>query len=99
MKGKTMKKITLQVFTDPGHGWIKISLNHLKQLNLIEKITPFSFINNKHAYLEEDCDASLLIKTLEESNVSYEFRYNHSNTSSKLRYYDSYNINQAMKGI
>lgn len=94
-----MKRITLQVFTDPGHGWIKISLKHLNQLKLIDKVSTYSYINNNHAYLEEDCDASLLIKTLEENNVSYEFRYNHSNTSSKLRYYDSYNINQAMKGI
>ena len=94
-----MKKITLQVFTDPSHGWIKISLNHLNKLNLIDKITPFSFINNKHAYLEEDCDASLLIDTLKQNDIHFEFRYNHSNTSSKLRYYDSYNIDQAMKGI
>jgi len=94
-----MKKITLQVFTDPSHGWIKISLNHLNKLNLIDKITPFSFINNKHAYLEEDCDASLLIDTLKQNDIHFEFRYHHSNTSSKLRYYDQYNINQAMKGI
>lgn len=94
-----MKRITLQVLTDPSHGWIKISLNHLNKLNLIDKITPFSFINNKHAYLEEDCDASLLIDTLKQNDIHFEFRYNHSNTSSKLRYYDSYNIDQAMKGI
>jgi len=94
-----MKKITLQVFTDPSHGWIKISLKHLNQLNLIDKITLYSFINNKHAYLEEDCDASLLIDTLKQNNIHFEFRYHHSNTSSKLRYYDQYNINQAMKGI
>jgi len=94
-----MKKITLQMFTDPGHGWIKISLKHLNQLNLIDKITSYSYINNNHAYLEQDCDASLLMHTLKDNNVSYEFRYHHSNTSSKLRYYDSYNINQAMKGI
>jgi len=94
-----MNKITLQVFTDPSHGWIKISLKHLNQLNLINKITSYSYINNNHAYLEEDCDAPLLMHTLKENNVSYEFRYHHSNTSSKLRSYDSYNINQAMKGI
>lgn len=94
-----MKRITLNVYTDPGHGWIKIALKHLNKLNLIDKITPFSFINNKHAYLEEDCDASLLIDTLKQNDIHFEFRYHHSNTSSKLRYYDSYNINQAMKGI
>lgn len=94
-----MKKITLQVYTDPMHGWIKISLKHLNQLNLIDKITSYSYINNKHAYLEEDVDASLLIKTLKENNVNYQFRYNHAYGKSSLRYYNSYNIDQAMKGI
>lgn len=94
-----MRKITLNVYTDPSHGWIKIALKHLNKLNLIDKITPFSFIYNNHAYLEEDCDASLLIDTLKQNDIHFEFRYHHSNTSSKLRYYDSYNINQAMKGI
>ena len=94
-----LKRITLQVYTDPGHGWIKISLKHLNKLNLIDKITPFSFINNKHAYLEEDCDASLLIDTLKQNDIHFEFRYNHAHGKSSIRYYDQYNINQAIKGL
>lgn len=94
-----MRKITLNKFSDPAHGWIKISLKHLNQLNLIENITPFSYINNKHAYLEEDLDASRLLDRLEELNIPYSFNYYHAYGSSKIRLYDSYNINQAMKGL
>ena len=94
-----MRKITLNKFSDPAHGWIKISLKHLKELELIDQITPFSYINNKHAYLEEDLDASRLLNRLEELNIPYSFNYYDSFGSSKIRLYDSYNINQAMKGL
>lgn len=42
---------------DSGHAWLEVSVEELKQLNIVKQITPFSYINGEYAYLEEDLDA------------------------------------------
>ena len=91
-----MKRITLNKFTDPGHGWYKIDIEKLQRLGLVSKISSYSFINNNHAYLEEDDDATLLFNRLEELGIQYRVNYYHSNTKSKLRGYHSYSADKAM---
>jgi hypothetical protein len=46
-------------YSDPAHGWLKVSIEELKQLDICSKITAFSYItaDRKYAYLEEDQDA------------------------------------------
>ena len=48
---------------DGGHGWLAVKLDLLDHLGLIDRITPFSYIKGKTAYLEEDCDGSLFAAT------------------------------------
>lgn len=44
--------------SDPGHGWLLISKDQLKDVGLTEgDITPFSYQNGDVLALEEDCDA------------------------------------------
>ena len=46
---------------DAGHGWLAVKIDLLDHLGLVDRITNFSFIKGKTAYLEEDCDVSLFI--------------------------------------
>lgn len=48
--------------SDPGHGWLKVPKGELKQLGISEKITPYSYMEELHAYLEEDYDLSLFFE-------------------------------------
>ncbi len=45
-------------FADPGHGWLEVSLKELRDLNLLESISVYSYVHQGKAYLEEDCDLS-----------------------------------------
>jgi hypothetical protein len=87
-----MKSIT--IYTDPSHGWAKVSLKELSRLNIIDKISGYSYIHKKglYAYLEEDCDLSTYLKALDAKGIQYNFNTLHTNKSSKIRSYDSYTL-------
>jgi hypothetical protein len=55
----------LTFISDPGHGWLAVPLVDSAQLNLETQISPYSFINGRFAYLEEDCDYAVYIAALE----------------------------------
>lgn len=56
---------TYVVHSDPGHAWIAVPIRELFELNIADKITAFSYIKGKTAYLEEDCDLSTFFKAFE----------------------------------
>lgn len=78
------------VFTDPGHGWIKAPIALLKKLGIADQITQYSYVRGNFAYLEEDQDASTLIKALKNAGIPYEFRHHYTNNSSRVRTYPAY---------
>jgi hypothetical protein len=86
-----MKKITLRGYSDPGHGWIKVRGKVLFDLGIADKISPFSYMRNGSAFLEEDADASLLIEKLKSMGVVITMRCTTSNNRSKIRNYKSFN--------
>jgi len=47
--------------TDPGHGWLEVPLAMLRDLNIHNKISAYSYKDAVNAYLEEDCDAALFL--------------------------------------
>jgi uncharacterized protein with PIN domain len=62
--------IKLQWYSDPGHAWLKVSRADVQKLGLCaESFTHFSYQSPKGNtfYLEEDCDAPLLLDTLRRS--------------------------------
>ena len=83
------KHLKLTYFTDLGHGWLQVPTKILNELNLINAITPYSYINGSNAYLEEDCDLSTFIRKLESIHWTYEFTYKNS-SNSKIRSFDSF---------
>jgi len=85
-----MKK-TFNFYTDPGHGWIKVSRKVIEELNLLPVITHCSYVRNDFFYLEEDLDADNFIQAFEKKyGIRPKFITHVSNKSSKIRSYSSY---------
>jgi len=82
------------IYTDPSHGWAKVSLKELSRLNIIDKISSYSYIhkNGLNAYLEEDCDLSTYLKALDDKGIKFKFIEKHTDKSSKIRSYNRYTL-------
>jgi hypothetical protein len=68
-KRNQMKVIYYTYHTDPGHGWLEVGIDELILLGIGSKISSYSYINGGKAYLEEDCDMGLFIRTMEAKGV------------------------------
>ena len=73
--------LVLDYHCDSAHGWIEASFYLLDKLNLVDKITEYSYVNlDSHtAYLEEDQDASLFFDALRSNHISYNIKEVSSN--------------------
>lgn len=47
---------TFTIYTDPGHGWLKVPIAIIDSLGIGHKISAYSYMRKDYAYLEEDCD-------------------------------------------
>lgn len=56
-----METITLNLISDPGHGWCPVDASLVRDLGFADKISPYSYYHAGIVYLEEDCDFGLLI--------------------------------------
>lgn len=87
-----MSVLNLEFYSDPGHGWAKVDFSVLKQLNIADKISLFSYRKGKNVYLEEDCDYFVLIQALKANNVAYTINEHHTNQESIIRSYPLYHV-------
>lgn len=78
------------VYTDPSHGWLKVTRKKLESLGISHKISTCSYQRKDHVYLEEDCDAGIFIEALKATGKTVEFRVHNTNKRSRLRNYDCY---------
>jgi hypothetical protein len=51
--------MSLTFFEDPGHGWLRVPLELVRQLGI--EITPYSYQDRRFAYLEEDVDYGVFL--------------------------------------
>lgn len=53
---------------DPGHAWLVVPTALVKDLSIEHRISKCSYVSNEGSvlFLEEDCDALIFIKALEE---------------------------------
>ena len=81
-----------KTYSDPGHGWIAVKISLLERLGIADKITPFSYMRGKTAYLEEDCDATRFVMAYKETfGVLPQYTQNkHTNGQERIRYYARY---------
>ena len=84
------KKISIKVFADPGHAWARIPKAKLVQLGIADKISTYSYQNGANAFLEEDCDLSVLVVALRDRGYEIKFNESHANKQSKIRNYATY---------
>ena len=85
-----MRKLTLNIYSDPGHAWCKVSRKLLVELGISDQITTYSYQRNDSVYLEEDMDLGTLIVALNKAGVSVAFREFNTNKQSKIRSYNHY---------
>jgi len=89
-----MRKLTLNIYSDPGHAWCKVTRKLLVDLGISDKITTYSYQRKDSVYLEEDCDLSTLIGALKDKGVTVKFKEFHTNKQSKIRSYIHYTKHQ-----
>ena len=53
-------------YSDPSHGWMKVSIEEINQLAITQDISANSFISacGKYAFLEKDNDAQIFIQAV-----------------------------------
>ena len=101
--------ITLKKINDEGHGWVIASLGMLRTLDLVDKISSYSYIESYDykvtpddhlVYLEEDSDYTLFADAVESKGLTInldmiyvECEWN-GRTSSSILAYDSNHSNQ-----
>jgi len=81
-----MKTRSFQIYSDPGHAWVKVPKEFLRQIigNDWRKVfTCFSYERNDHVYLEEDQDAARFINWCKASNIQLVLK---ESTSRDLRW-------------
>jgi hypothetical protein len=78
------------MFTDPGHGWVRVKRDVLGRMGIEDRISRYSYQRGEYVYLEEDCDLTVLFKALELAGKKLELVQRHTNRSSKIRSYSCY---------
>ena len=68
--------LILTYHQDPEHGWIEVPAELIDRLGILNDISGYSYYSHDRQvyYLEEDADASLLIKTLKFNGYEYVLR-------------------------
>jgi len=79
------------MYSDAGHGWLKVPNALLYELMLGDKISGFSYMNATHSFLEEDCDYGEFAKAYKKAfHKSFKIKEVYS-SQSKIRDYSSFN--------
>jgi len=74
-------------YQDPGHGWVRVPLKRLQQLGIGGRISGWSYVKGRYAYLEEDCDAGIFETEFKAQVGPLELVERHTNKESAIRDY------------
>lgn len=86
-----VKEVSLKFHSDPSHGWLEVPKS-MARLHLRDKylqISSFSHMRGNTLYLEEDCDAPLLIQAMREAGLNVKFEELDTD-DSPIRQYDGF---------
>lgn len=79
-------------YIDPGHGWLAVPLKLIFDLKIAGKITSYSYMKGKTAYLEEDWDMSTFIQAYQEVyGCKPSMQLKNTDKRSPIRSYDPWN--------
>lgn len=85
--------IVCKVHADPGHRWYAVSSKVIRELDIVNEITRYSYVSNGGTivYLEEDADARLFISAAFDAGYNVTLKYaKESEKRSPIRNYRSY---------
>ncbi len=80
------------VHTDSSHGWLAVKRALLIELGLMERISMYSYERGQTVYLEEDCDAGILINELKSRGIEYSFKDGKWVDRSPIRSYYRFSV-------
>lgn len=80
-----MSEMELTFFNDPGHGWLRAPKEMLKEYGISDRITDYSYEDSQYVYLEEDCDASILLNAIEATGIKVKLIDKYSGGPSFIR--------------
>jgi hypothetical protein len=90
-----MTAIELKFYSDPGHAWMHVRRSLLVELGLEDKISGYSYQAGGDCYLEEDCDAPLVIDALKERGIEFRVTGQHTDNDSPIRGYRRFKAREA----
>lgn len=80
------KNLDLLFISDPGHGWLRVPNSLIRELRLGDKISAFSYEDERYSYLEEDCDAPKFEQVaIEHGYTIANVTFKRSNSESSIR--------------
>jgi|TARA_R110000803_G_scaffold94907_2_gene162664 hypothetical protein len=85
-----MQNTNYTFHSDAGHAWLQVTLSELKELNIMHKISHYSYLDDKNAYLEEDCDCSVFLNAKKEKNQDVDFTELHTDNDHFIRDFKSF---------
>jgi len=70
----------IETFSDAGHSWYAVSRSTIASLGLLDTVSRFSYqcAASGTVYLEEDCDAGLVLSALTNSGATFETHHHKS---------------------
>lgn len=90
------KPITLYYQQDPGHGWISCKRSLAAKLNFLDKVSSYSYQRGASIYLEEDCDAALLVDALDKAGIPYVIKSSHTDKRHPIRSYERFSYAEVL---
>lgn len=89
----------LDFYEDPGHGWLAVPLALLDRLDLLDKVSSYSYMRGRLAHLEEDCDYSLFAAAMRDAGLSFSLRERHTDNPSRIRSYEPFSAARARAAL
>lgn len=84
------KKLKVNFFNDPGHGWGRVKKSVLRELGIADRISHYSYENGDSVYLEEDCDFPLFFATAKQCGYEVEVIDRWCDGYSRVRSFRNY---------
>ena len=80
-----MSSIAFTYHQDPGHGWLEVPMSTVRYLGIGPKVSGYSYRSGDTAYLEEDCDAGLLMQACKAQGIEVKLIEAHDDRDSFIR--------------
>ncbi|KSQ21623.1 hypothetical protein APB26_32075 [Pseudomonas aeruginosa] len=77
--------VHLEFFADPGHGWVQVPFSLLWELDLQDHISSYSFIDEKHVYIEQHGDYVRLRDAMSARGLTPIFKETRTSGDSPIR--------------